>query len=534
MRIRRTALRGRAFVAVAVTTLLAGSAAADTLLRARIVVDATKPSAVVLRQSLDWSAQGGAPRTELSFFLARGIDVTGVRSGGADLTVRSEDVPGAPLRRWIVRLAVPLPPGATRPLDVSSTVTTAPLPGFRANEEGGYFLPGSGWFPAIAAETDEILPHVTEIVLPEKWSGVACGAQTHAGSPWAATSPGRPYAAWGEYRTESVSSDGVTFTAWRRAGSSGTVPRLGNVAKIAAALATDLGESPGSTWKLVDVGHRVVAGGQRTLFFDESVAASADPGELTTVDRDLAGGLAAAYWDEALRFFGPQSAFLSGALPRYLGDAALVALDRSDATWRTERRLVGERRAAFLAGKAKDRPLRGLARQAQEAALILAGRGALVAHMAAEACPSPSSWIAFLRGFRQANVGGRVEWANMQRALESQFPNQHAFLPTFLETTALPDFVVVSHAPASGGLQGDRYRVEVQNRGDAAGYAEVAGYTSKDELVRTTRMFLEPGQSRAVLLGDARLIARIRIEPRGTTLQSSVDGEQVDVQTAAR
>jgi hypothetical protein len=532
MPIPRIASLGRAAVAATAAVLAASPAAADTLVRARVVVDATNPSAVVLKESLDWTAQGGTTRTDLAFFLARAVDVTEVRSEGAALTVRSEDVAGAPLRKWVVRPSVPLASGATRTLDVTATVASGAVPGIQVDANGGFLLPGSGWFPALAAETDEILPHTTEFRLPAGWSGIACGTRPQPQAPWSATSPGRPYAAWGEYRTEDATSGEARFTTWRRA--SGPVPRLDQVAKLISNLQVAMGEAPGGgPWKLVDVGHAVAAGGQRTLFYDEAVVAAAKVGELTTVDRDLASGLAAAHWDEAMRFFGSQAAWLSGAFPRYLGDVALLTEDRSDDSWRTERRLIGDRRTTFLAKKVADRPLKGLSPHAPEAPAILDGRGALVVHKAAEACPTKAYWISFLREFRGTHDGERVEWPDLQRELEKKLPGQHKFLPPFLETTGVPDFVVSSHGPSSKGSQGQRYRVEVKNLGRVAAYAEVACYTSKDVLMRTTRLFVEPGQARAVLFGDARLIGRIRIDPRGTTLQSSVEGEQVDVKSTA-
>ncbi|MFN8178189.1 MAG: hypothetical protein U0167_09680 [bacterium] len=508
-------------------------ATADMLGRARITVDASKPPAVELQESFDWSAQGGAPRPELAFFLARSIQVKSAKSQGAALALRSEGVAGAPMTKWIVKLPTPLAPGAARSIDLVASVAAGGAPGIRADAKGGCLLPGSGWFPAISIETDEMPPHVTEIRVPAGWVGVACGVQSTPGTPWAAAKSGRPYAAWGNYQVQKASEGGVEFVAYRRAGATGALPRLANLSKILSALTTGLADAPGTgPWKLIDVGGGTVGGGQRTLFWDESAAAIASKDVPSVVDRDLAGGLAAAYWNEAIRFFGPQAAFLSGALPRCVGDASALTLDASDDRWRSEARIVGDRRSIYLKARAKDRPLKGLVRQAPEAATVLDGRGALVAHMAADACQgtSPTSaWISFLRDFRKAHEGERAEWADMARALDKQFPNQHKFLTPFLETTNVPDFVLGAHGPSKRGALGERYSVQILNRGQAAAYAELACYTAKDRLLRSTRVFLEAGAKSTVLLGDARLIARLRLEPRGTTLQSSIDGEQADL-----
>lgn len=519
---------------VAIAAILASGllgpapASADSLVRARVVVNASTPSAVTLEEELHWNAVGGTPRTALTFHLSPALEVTGIASEGAKLAFRKDDAPGSPLARWTVTLPVPLAAGSTRALVVQARMgAAAGVSGIRSDADGGYLLPGSGWFARLSPESDELPPHTTEFVLPAGWEGIACGERDAAGGKWTAT-PGRPYAVWGAYRAEDATEGKVAYRVWRRSGS-GKPEGLGKLSSLIDALTAGVDEPAGSgPWKLVDVGRGVVAGGQRTLFWDQGGGAAAGGDAALLRLRDLAGGLAAAYWQESVRFGGDQAAFLSGGISRSLGDAATIALDPADERWRVEEKVIGSRRSAFLAGRAADRALRGLAPASPEAAAVLDTRGALVAQMMADACPSTSHWISFLRSERSTRKGQTLDLKTFLADLDGRFPNQHAFIAPFLDTTDLPDFTLASHAPAKG-TGPDRYRIEVANRGKAAAYAELATFTADDHMLRTTRLFIPPGETRAVMMGDASRIGRIRIDPRGATLQSAVQNESAAV-----
>ena len=519
------------FALGAIGLVVPASVLADSLVRARIVVDATVPAAVTVQQELQWNAEGGKPRTELAFHLAPGMDVTAVRSEGAALKFRKEDVPGAALKRWVVSLAVPLSPGSSRPLVVETRLVPGGLPGIRADADGGTLLPGSGWFATLLPESDELPPHTTEFKLPAGWTGLACGTRAAGETKWTAL-PGRPYAVWGAYLATEATAGGKKFSVWSRKGG-GEPTDLPRLAALIDAIGAGVGEAPGTgPWKLVDVGRGVVAGGQRTLFWDPAAVAAAKGDAADLAMRDLAGGLAAAHWQEALRFQGSLAAFLAGGMSRYLGDAAATALDNTDDRWRTEAKLVGARRAAFLAARSGDRPLAGLAPQSAEAATILDGRGALVAHVMAEACPSATYWIAFLNSFRAQKLGHVVTGPEFLEALDAMYRNQHTFIKPYLETTDLPDFEIGTHEPSTAG-QGDRYLIEVVNRGKADGWAEIAIYDAKDHLIRSARRFVPAGETNSILMGDAARLARIRIDPRGITPQPAVVNEDVKVKPTA-
>ncbi len=515
----------------ALSLAIPASAPADGLVRARVVVDASNPSAVKVRQELQWNAEGGTPRTELAFHLAPGVEVTGAQSEGSALRFRGETAPGGDTKRWVVSLAVPLAPGASRPIVLETSVPADGTPGMYCGAKGGYLLPGSGWFASLGPDVLEIPPHTTEFVLPQGWDGIAGGTRAAGDAKWTAL-PGRPYAVWGPYRAVDASAGKQTFTVWRREGS-GEPPRLARIAEVIEAVAIAVGEAPGSgPWKLIDVGRGVAAGGQRTLLWDERKVAAARGDDGIGVDRDLASAIGVAHWQEALRFAGAQSAFLGGGLSRYLGDAALVALEDANDPWRTDARIVGPRRTAFVAALAEDRPLANLSPFAAEAARVLDTRGALVAHMFAEACPTRPLWLRFLHAQRRDRQGGTLTMKEFLPALDDRFRNQHRFLDPYLAGTDLPDFVLAGHAPSDFGT-GDRVKIDVANHGKAGGWAEVTTFTADDRKLRSTRLLVGPGETRSVLMGDASRTVRIRIEPRGTALQSALGNEEATLVPAS-
>lgn len=521
-----------ALVAAALTLLVAPAGFADTLLRARVRVDGSDPKSIAVTHTLDWSAVGGSPRSELAFYLASDVEVVDVRSADAVLTTRSEPVAGTTLKKWIVRLPVPLSAGATRSLTIAARVGAgAKGRGLQVAAKGGYFLPGSGWFPSLAPDSDEMTVHTTEFALPKGQRGIGCGGSS--GSSWIATQPGRPYAAWGAYEFASQTVDGTDFAVWRIGAKAGPPARGAKLAQLIEAFSTAVGPASGSgAWKLVEVGGAMPVGGQRTLFWNEQRAA-ADPESITMLDRDLACALASSYWEEAIRFEGDYAVFASRGLARQLGDMTAATLDKSDDRWKTQALFLEERRSRFIASKAADRALSKLPLHAASTPTVVDGRGALVAHMAAEACPGLTYWVMTLSDFRTDHLGSSATWEKFASLLASKYPNQHTFLAPFLTGTDVPDFVLVSHAPSTEGSTGERYKVEVANRGKIAGPVDVAILTKAGQLVRSLRMVLDPGQSRSILFGDARRIGQIRLEHRAITPQFQLEKEEATVAPGA-
>lgn len=518
-------------VVVAATTLLLSTAAgsfADTLLRAKTRVDATDPKSVVITHDVGWNAQGGSPRSEVAFYLAADLEVTEVRSEGAVLVARAEAVPGTTLKKWRVRLPVPLSAGSTRPLVVSARVVRPGGRGLRADASGGCLLPGSGWFPSLAPNSDEIVAHATEFALPAGQRGIACGGPS--GSSWLAAQPGRPYAVWGTYQFTAHTAGGVEFNVWRKSAESKAPVRLEKLARLVEAFDTGLGPASGSAaWKLVDVGGDEIAGGQRTLFWNEARAA-ADPERITLFDRDLSCGLAASFWEEAFRFGGDYAVFAARGISRELGDATAATLDASDDRWKTEALFLKDRRATFVASRSVDRALRNLPLHSQATPAVVNGRAALVAHLAAEGCPGLTYWVKALGDFRKENLAQTATWEQLVAFVGRKYPNQHAFIAPFLDGTDVPDFVLGEHGPSKEGSTGQRYKVEVVNRGKVAGPVDVATFTKDGHLVRIVRTLLEPGQSRSILFGDARRIGQIRLDPRSMTPQYAFENEEARVE----
>jgi hypothetical protein len=161
---------------------------------------------------------------------------------------------------------------------------------------------------------------------------------------------------------------------------------------------------------------------------------------------------------------------------------------------------------------------------------VLRTRGALVAHLVAESCPTTTHYIQFLRKLLESNADGDLDATRFAQELGSAFPNQHAWLDPFFNTTDLPDFRITEHGPDDRQPGQDRYRVEVENRGDVAAYIDVATFTDRGQPLRSYRQYVEPGQKRGVIFRDAARVARIELDPRGTLPQSAVEDEVVERQ----
>jgi hypothetical protein len=396
---------------------------------------------------------------------------------------------------------------------------------------GGFLLPGSGWFPQLAPESDERVVHSTSFALPAGWTGIAAGSSGAPGA-WTTGAAGRPFAVWGEYERSDAGAaatggESVACAVYRRSGASGEVPRLSLLADVVQNLETGLGPAAGEgPFKLIDVGKGVMWGGLRAVFWDEEASRRVSTGKAARLlERDLSGALASSFWTESVTCRGELGAWISRAFARYLGDVAYVALDASDRRNELEAVVIGARRAAFLEALEGDRPLQGLVPLSPNGSLVLEGRGALVAHLAAEAARTRSDWIAELRRLRGALGDATLDWSGFRELIKERFPVHHQDLRPFLETTDLPDFRIASHGPSE--KHKGRYRVEVVNKGIIEAPAEVVTYTRDGHELHTFRLPIGPGDSRAIQFQDAERIGRVAVDPRGVTPQKALDQETV-------
>jgi hypothetical protein len=506
--------------------LLGSGAAADTLTDATISIDARDPAAVAVTHRVTWRVDDAAFRKGIEFFLAPEVRVSAVGSEGESLPLDRRDVPGGNLVGWSVRLPSPLSSGGTRVLEIETVVRPEGGPGIRSGPDGGRLLPGSGWFPRLTPEAGERVPHSLSFDLPAGMTGIAAGTAGSAAEPWVTDNPVRPFASWGRW-TRTTPGEG--FVAYRRAESTGEIPRLDRIASLLDILATGAGEAVGEgNWKLVDVGDGVLAGGARTLLWDESAFGSeSDEAKRALLDRDLAGALAASYWAECMRFTGEYAAWMSGGVTRYLGDLAAIVHDRGDETIPVEARIIGSRRAAFLEGRGDDRPLRGLIPGSAETERHLDTRGALVAHTLAECAWSRGDWVVLLNVFRREHLHAAVDWAALKAAAAERFSLPFHELDPLLDGTDLPDFRIVDHEPEEG-RQGPRYRVDVENVGQIAASVDVAAFAADGELIWNSRVYVPAGGMRSQRFIEAGRVARIVIDPRGLVPQLRLDDEVVE------
>ena len=525
----------RAFVgvlaAIATCAFSTGAASADEITRAKLRIDATQGTQMAIDGEFVWTAEGRQPRTTLELYLAQDVTITRLTAEGRELTLASEPVAGSHLRKWTALLGVPIPSGTSRTLEFAMSCAPAGMAGIRAGENGGYLLPGSGWFPSTTPWSSEHVTHSTSFQLPAGWSGIAAGTRPDgAGEMWTTTTAARPFAAWGPFervdRTDEHPDGTTTFEVYRRVSSAEDEEAFASVARIVDHLRTGLGEESGfGSWKLVDVGEGVVAGGSRTIFWDESAFQGASGAARQILERDVAGAAAASFWSEHFEFHGELAAWLSSSFDRHIGDLAAISLDPSDERTPTEARIIGSRRSAFAQGQSEDRALRGLVPFGPVAAWCLETRGTLLAHLAAEAAPSRTGWMEFLASARQNLAGRSVDWEAIRAELAAVFPNQHTFLTPLLDTTDLPDFRITDHAMQETKMK-PRYRVDVENVGTVASFAEISTFSPGDHLIRTSRVMIEPGAKRSVLF-EVDHLARIELDPRGVTPQLAYDQEQV-------
>jgi len=512
---------GGALFLLLLPLLAAAPSRADRISRAAIAVDAS-PAGADVTMDLTWSAS--EPRTELVLYLHQGLDVKSATVAGKDVEVASEPVAGSRLAAWTLsRTKVSSQagfPAGENPI-VLKVAAAGDLADLRAGDDGGALYPGSGWFPRVAVSGDEVLPHTVTFRLPEGWSGIAAGNRG-ADGVWTA-STGRPYAVWGSYRE--VAGDPTSteraFSYWERKGDEAESPPPAMVALLLDALEVGLGEAEGAgDWKVVQTDR--IEGGLRTLFWG-----GAGPERPELLERDLAGAMAAGFWTECFAFRGPRAAFLARALSFQLGDVAVSAARRPDDFTELESVTIGSRRDAFLAVLGDDRPLDGLVDLSADGDRLLRTRGALVAHVLAEYSPSRSRWMVDLAAFRKDHDGEELSWDTFS---PSVFWKTRELIEPFLATTDLPDFRMGPHSVQETKMGGRRYSVEVSNQGNLSATAEVATFDTARRLIHSTRVHLEPGDSRVMKFADPEGVARVAVEPRGVVPQTDVSGESADVE----
>jgi hypothetical protein len=283
----------------------------------------------------------------------------------------------------------------------------------------------------------------------------------------------------------------------------------------------------------VDVGNGVAAGGWGAVFWDEAAAAGASGPAATVLERDLAGALATTFWTEQLRAVGPHAAWLSRSIALYLGDVTRIALDESDVQREAiEASVLSPRRAAFLQGLAGDRPIAGVVPVSADGPASLATRGALLAHMLAEAAPSRTEWLVSLAAFRKEYAGATVDLATFREFVRRTFPTHLEPVWPLLDTADLPRFRIEDHGPTKG-LQSDRYKVTVGNGGTITGAIEVVCFSAQGHRLRGTRLMIPPAGKKSVAFDKPDLIARIELDPRGFVLQAALEKQVVKLSPSA-
>lgn len=509
-----------ACIAAFVPTIALGAA----LTRARITIDATKAPHPAIGIELTLSSDSQKPVNTVDFYLAREVSIASATTEGQDLTLASVEVPDTVLKKWTVNLPVPLTSAQTRVIQLQLTSEQG-NPEIHWDSNGGWILPGSGWFPSLSTSFDPIVSHSTTFTLPSGMSGIACGSMSSENGPYAAIAPGRPFAAWGRY-TVTREKHGVTELAlWRRSSDASNPAALDLAASLWESLSIGLGPACGSgELRLVQISNDVLAGGQRTLFWSESQFAGKSPApETKFTARDLAVELSSSFWTDCLSFSGDHAAWFTRSFPDYLGDVAFVHASRPDRPEKLESEVFRSHRDRFMQIRAQDRALKGLPLHSGAADDILLSRGTLLVHMLAEAAPSRDYWLAFLSQLR-TRATATLTTPVFLDALKARFPNQHGFVTPYLNDTALPDFKIASSISGQG-MQKDRLRVEVENVGKVEGSIEVAMLSPSGDALRSTRLLIPPKEKRAVLFKEENDADRLLLDPRGVMLQSDVSND---------
>ena len=514
-------MRSLVFALIA-TFGLHGAAGADGWIpRAEITVDASDPSSVLVQTRVLWEAGPGEPRSNIGFFLANDYSVESVDLEGKSLVVTSQPVPDCHLNRWTVQLPSATGEGATHQLTFSISGA--------AGAEGGHLLPGTGWFPQVEPESDEIPEHTTRFLVPQGMTGIAAGVLTEDGS-WSSDTA-RPYAVWGAFtqtREVHAAAEGepIRFDVFRRSADTKPAPRIDWLGRSIEGQRLTVGTESGSgEWKIIDVGAEKPRGGSRTIFWDEAFVRTAVNDMEVLVGRDLAGAVAASFWTESFRFRGGYAVWMSRSLALQIGDITAAALAPKGTKVLTEAALLRPRRASFMDGVSDDRPLDGVIAASDVGDWIVASRGALVAHLVAEAAPSRAIWATFLHDFRDRHHDQTVDANLLWQELRTRFPGQLDYLEPMFQTTDVPDFRLDHHGPSEGKLN-VRYAVGVKNVGDVAGYAEIAALTHEGVVIRTYRVLVQPLETRTVMFAEVNRIAKVMIEPRGVTPQRDLTGEE--------
>jgi hypothetical protein len=494
------------------------------LTRARIQIDATQSPNPAIGVELTFSSDSQKPVNSIDLYAVKQVSIASAATEGQDLKPTTADVPDTDLKKWTLTLPVPLTSTQTRVINLQITADQG-NPEIQWNEKGGWVLPGSGWFPSLSPSLDPIVAHSTTFVLPSGMTGIACGNVSSAGGPYAAIAPGRPFAAWGRYTVTREKHGFTELAIWRRQGDASNPAALDLVASLWESLSLGLGEACGTgDLRLVQTANDVLAGGQRTLFWSETqFAGKSSAPDAKFTSRELAVELSASYWSDCIPFAGDHTAWFTRSFQDYLGDVAFVHASRPDRPEKMEAEIFKSHRDHFLRIRAQDRALRGLPLHSAAADEVLLSRGTLLVHMLAEAAPSREYWLAFL-GQLRTRATASVTTSVFLEALKVRFPNQHTFVPPYLNEKALPDFKVASFLPGQG-VQKDRLRVEVQNTGPVEGPVEVSMTSASGDELRTTRLLIPPKEKRAVLFKEEKEADRIVLDPRGVMLQSDVSND---------
>ncbi|HET9885882.1 MAG TPA: hypothetical protein VFR10_00105, partial [bacterium] len=400
--------------------------------RARITVDATQASGPAIGVELTLASDSQKPVNSIDFFLARELSIASAKTDNQDLMLESANVADTVLKKWTVKLPVPLTSAQTRVLNLQLSAQPG-NPEIQWDANGGWLLPGSGWFPSLSASVDPIVTHSTTFTLADGVNGIACGNVSSAGGPYAAIVPGRPFAAWGRY-TVTKEKHGVTEVAiWRRATDTPNPDAVQLATSLWESHSIGLGPACGSgELRLVEVSKDVLAGGQRTLFWNESQFGSKSAAaDARLTSRDLAVALSSSFWTDCLSFSGEHAAWFSSSFPDYLGDVAYVHASRPDRPEKMEAEVFKAHRDHFQRIRAQDRALKGLPLHSAGADEVLLSRGTLLVHMLAEAAPSRDYWLNFL-GQLRTRATATITTPVFLDALKARFPNQHGFVPPYL------------------------------------------------------------------------------------------------------
>lgn len=499
---------------------------AVSITRARLSIDASGAAEPGIETEITLTESGSKPTTQVALYLAKEVSISSASLEGQKVTAVAAAVPSTSLRKWTLTLPLALASGSSRAVTLHLAIAKGNAD-LRVAPEDGLLLAGSGWFPSLEPNADALVPHSTTFKLAAGASGLAAGVPPSPGAPFTATTPTRPFAAWGTFEVAKETRGSTDIEIWRRPGEAGTPRSVDLAYSCWKGLSDVLGVASGSgPLRLVSLDGATLAGGQRTLFWNESrySVGPEDPGA-RFLGRDVAVALVPSFWNDGLSFAGEDAAWLAYGIPQALADVVFVSTQPAERQVEIETDLFGSRRDLFLRGLASDRPLHGLVPLSPGASEILRTRGALVALMTFEAFAARDYATNFFAKLRREATGGVTREA-LLAILQAIAPNQHAFLPELLDMKELPDFRVANFLPGQG-IEKNRIRIEIENRGKISSAVEVAIKTPKGEFLRSAKLLVPPGEIRAILMKDDGTAGIIEIDPRKYALQSDVSNDRV-------